>query len=172
MPKSLMRRAFRRDLELTTDPRFPGAFVLRRRAGARLASMAMILCGAAFTVIDLFLHRPLVAAFTGLAALLLGALHLQAEVVAWRFDGAQLVRRDLSLLRLRVREERLAAAQVDEVGFAESKGLARAWLVTQAGELHPLIEGKPAEVQKVADGLRNALWLARARRPEGKSLLH
>jgi hypothetical protein len=131
----------------------------------------MIASGAAFAAADLWLQRPIVAAFTGLAALALLALHLRAEVQRWRFDGAQVVRRDLELLRLRVREERLPVAQIEEVGYEERGPRARAWLVTPGGLL-PLLEGKPEAVRQIAADFRNAVALAKAERPGGAEQLH
>jgi hypothetical protein len=170
-PRSTMRGTFRTDLGLRADPLHPGAFELRRRWGPRAASLAMIGFGVAFAVADLWLQRPVVAAFTGLAALALLALHVRAEVESWRFDGAQVVRRDLELLRLRVREERLPASQIEEVAYEERGPRARAWLVTQSG-LHPLVEGKPAAVRRIAEDFRNAVALAKAERPGDGAQLH
>jgi len=161
---------FRTDLGLRTDPRRPGAFELRRRSGPRLASLAMIALGAAFAAADLWLQRPVVAAFTGLAALAVLALHVRAEVERWRFDGAQVVRRDLELLRLRVREERLPVSQIEEIGYEERGPRARTWLVMQSGGVHPLVEGKAPAVRRIAEGFRNAVALAKAERPGGAHL--
>jgi hypothetical protein len=167
-----MRGTFRTDLGLRTDPRRPGAFELRRRWGPRLVSLAMIGLGAIFAVADLWMHRPVVAGLTAVASLAILALHVRAEVQRWRFDGAQVVRRDLELLRLRVREERLPVAQIQEVGYQERGPQARVWLVTQGGGVHPLAEGKPAAVRRIAADLRNAVALAKAERPADAAHLH
>lgn len=166
------RGTFRTDLGLRVDPRRTGAFELRRRWGPRLVSLLMISLGAAFAAADLWLHRPVVAAFTGCAALALLVLHVRAEVESWRFDGTQVVRRDLELRRLRVSEERLLAEEIEEVAFEERGQRGRAWLVTHAGGVYPLVEGKPAAVRRIADGFRNAVALAKAERPAGDHGLH
>ena len=166
------RGTFRTDLGLSQDPRRPGTFALRRRWGPRLGSLLMISLGAGFAAADLWLHRPLVAAFTGLTALALLALHVRAEVDSWRFDGVQVVRRDLELLRLRVREERLAAEEIEEIRFEERGQRGRAWLVTQGGGVYPLVEGRPAAVRRIAEDFRNAVALAKAERPAGHDGLH
>ena len=166
------RGIFRTDLGLRMDPRRPGSFELRRRWGPRLVSLLMISVGAAFAAADLWLHRPLVAAFTGLAALALLALHVRAEVESWRFDGAQVVRRGLEFPRLRVREERLAVGEIAEVGFEERGRRGRVWLVTLGGGIHPLVEGRPAAVRQIAEDFRNAVALAKAERPAAHHGLH
>ncbi len=61
---------------------------LRRRWSPRLGSLLMISLGVAFAAADLLLQRPVVATFTGLAALALLALPAVVRRTAEDFRNA------------------------------------------------------------------------------------
>jgi hypothetical protein len=155
-----MRGSFRRDAELRSDPDSPGAFSLVRRAGARRVSRALVGFSLVAVLVDLALQRPWLA----LAQLaLVGGfllLHLFAEARSWHFASDQVVWRTLQLRGLRVHEEKMKASEISRVAVAKSGKRARAWLEMKSGLSYALVEGKPAEVEKIAGAVQRAVLLA------------
>jgi|SRR5450432_817712 hypothetical protein len=142
---------YRRDLELT-----PGAeFRLRRRLSARLLAGLFALAAVAFGAYDLATGHWWVGAGTLTLAFAFMLQLTQAEIDSWRFEERHVVRRLLTFRGLI--EERLHATEIRGVRVAFAKGRARAFIETMDGEEVPLVEGKEAEVRRVADKLNAAL---------------
>jgi hypothetical protein len=142
---------YRRDLELA-----PGTdFRLRRRLSARLSSGVLALAAAAFGAYDFTIGHPWVAAGTLFLAVAFVLQFTLAELDSWRFEKRMVVRRLLTLRGLC--EERLHATEIRAVQVAFSKGRARAFIETMDGDEVPLVEGKEAEVRRIADKLNAAL---------------
>jgi hypothetical protein len=150
---------YRRDLELA-----PGSeFRLRRRWSARILSGLLAVAAVAWGAYDLTAGHPLVGTGTLVLAIVFALQLLQAEIDSWRFEQRAVVRRLLTLRGLR--EDRLPADDIRGVHVAFANGRARAFIETSEGEEVPLVEGKEAEVRRIADRLSAALA-----RPQG--LLH
>jgi hypothetical protein len=142
---------YRRDLELA-----PGTeFRLRGRLSARLLTGAFALAAAAFGAYDLSVGRTWVGAGTLTLAIAFMVQLTQAEIDSWRFEERYVVRRLLTLRGFS--EERLHATEIRGVHVAFAKGRARAFIETMDGEEVPLVEGREAEVRRIADKLNAAL---------------
>jgi hypothetical protein len=142
---------YRRDLELA-----PGTeFRLRRRLSARVFSGLLALAAVIWGGYDLGVGRPWVGAGTLALAVAFMLQLTQAEIDSWRFEERAVVRRLLTLRGLT--EERLHATEIRGVHVAFEKGRARAFIETMDGEEVPLVEGKEAEVRRIADKLNAAL---------------
>jgi hypothetical protein len=142
---------YRRDLELA-----PGTeFRLRRRLSSRLLSASLALAAVAFGAYDIAAGRLWIGVGTLILAIGFVAQLTQAEIDSWRFEERYVVRRMLTLRGLS--EERLHATEIRGVHVAFAKGRARAFIETMDGEEVPLVEGKEAEVRKVADKLNAVL---------------
>lgn len=144
---------YRRDLELA-----PGTeFRLRRRLSSRILSGGLALAAAAFGAYDLAAGRYWIGSGTLVLAIAFMAQLTQAEMDSWRFEERYVVRRLLTLRGLT--EERLHATEIRgvQVAFTKSKGRARVFIETMDGEEVPLVEGKEAEVRKIADKLNAVL---------------
>jgi hypothetical protein len=144
---------FRRDLTLA-----PGAgFRLRRRLSARIFSALLALAAIGWGLFDLWIGNRFVGAATIALAVAFVVQFVQAELDSWRFEAGKVVRRTFALRELRFRELRLEAREISGVQVAFTKGLARAWIETRAGEEVPLVEGDEREVRQIAERLAGTL---------------
>ena len=148
-----MSDGFRRDLTLA-----PGAgFRLRRRLSARIFSGLLALAAFGWGVFDLWVGNRFVGAATIAVAFAFMVQLVQAELDSWRLEASTIVRRSFSLRGLRFHETRYQAREIKGVQVAFTKGFARAWIETRAGEEVPLVEGDELEVRRIAERLAGSL---------------
>ena len=160
-----MRATFRRDVELVAGPR--GSLCLRRRAGPRILSIALVLVATALTVFDARVGRYWLAALHGLLGLGFIALLVRAEFDRFVVEGELVVRRWVSLSGLT--EARLDARSISRVGVERLGKRARAWLETRSGEQYALIDGEAQRVEQAAERLVRAITFVAAD-PRGAEL--
>ncbi|HTO95729.1 MAG TPA: hypothetical protein VMK66_01690 [Myxococcales bacterium] len=141
-----MRGTFRRDLTLAPGP----GFRLTRRLSARAFSVLLAVAAVGWGAYDLWAGHRLVGAATVALAIAFVFQLVQAELAGWRFEGAELRSRTLTL----------KAAEIEGVHLAFEGRRARAWVTTLDGEQVALVEGEEREVRRIADRLSGALRLA------------
>ena len=117
---------------------------------ARVFSALLALAAVGWGVFDIWAGYRVVGAATALLAIAFVVQFVQLERAGWRFDGAVLRSRSVSV----------RARDIEGVHMAFSGRTARAWIETRHGEHVALVEGDEREVRRIADRLSGTLQLA------------